>query len=124
MSQLSADQTQGNELLDGDASNKPNSLDSTNNTTALNFGVFNGKVQGEVGRFQNAMETAHDAVCKLAKTFYQHGDIIQFVDERLGKYQELEERIRELEAANKEMWRHSDEDGGRRTRGRDRETTL
>lgn len=117
MSQLSADQTQGNEPLDGDTSNKPNVLDSasqyTNDTTATNFGVFNDKVQNEVGRLQSAMETAGDAVCKLAKTFRQHGEMVQIVDERWGKYHELEEEIRELKAASKEMWRHRDEDARR-----------
>jgi chromosome segregation ATPase len=117
MSQLSADQTQGNELLDGDTSNKPNLLDSasqyTNNTTASDFGVFQDKVQNEVGRLQSAMETADDAVRKLAKTFRRHGEMVQTVDERWGKYCELEEEVRELKAATKEMWRHRDEDARR-----------
>ena len=114
MSQLSADQAQGNDLLDGDASNKPDGPDGgnqcTNNTTAMDFGVFNEKVQDEVGRWQNAMETANDAVCKLAKTFYQHGEMVQFVDEHWEQHQGLVEEIRELKAASKEMWRHRDED--------------
>jgi chromosome segregation ATPase len=117
MSQLSADQTQGSESLDGDTSNKPNVLDSanqyTNNTTAMDFGVFHDKVQDEVGRFQSAMDTANDAVGKLAKTFRQHGEMVQIVDERWGKYQELEKENRELKAASKEMWRHRNEDASR-----------
>jgi chromosome segregation ATPase len=117
MSHLSADQAQGNEPLDGDTSNNPNALDGrsqyTNHTTTTDFGVFNEKVQDEVERFQNAMENANDAVCNLAKTFRQHGEMIQVVDERWHRYQELEEEIRELKAASKEMWRHRDEDARR-----------
>jgi chromosome segregation ATPase len=117
MSQLSADQTQGNEPLGGDTSNKPNVLDSasqyTNSTTATDFGVFNDKVHNEVDRLQKAMENADDAVCQLAKTFRQHGEMVQIVDERWGKYHELEEEIRELKAATREMWRHRDEDARR-----------
>jgi chromosome segregation ATPase len=117
MSQLSADQTQGNELLDGDTSNKSNVLDSasqyTNNTNGTDFGVFHDKVQNEVDRLQSAMETADDAVSKLAKTFRQHGEMVQIVDERWGKYRELEEENRELKAATREMWRHRDEDARR-----------
>jgi chromosome segregation ATPase len=118
MSQLSADQTQGNEPLDGDASSEPNGLDDANQHTdnaaaadfSIDFGVFNGKVQNEVGRFQDAIGIAHDAASKLATTFRQHGEMVQFVDERQKKYQELEEEIRELKAATREMWRHRDED--------------
>src|SRR5271170_7978712 len=117
MPQLPADQTQGNEPLNGDTSDKPNVLDSasqyTNNTTATNFGVFNDKVQNEVDRLQSAMETADDAVRKLAQTFRQHGEMVQIVDERWGKYHELEEEIRQLRAASKEMWRYRDEDARR-----------
>jgi DNA repair exonuclease SbcCD ATPase subunit len=113
MSQLSADQTQGNEPLDGDTSNKPNASQHTNNTTATDFGIFNGKVQDEVGRFQNAIETANDAVCNLAKTFHQHGEMVQIVGERWERYQKLEEELREQRAAAREMWRYREEEARR-----------
>jgi hypothetical protein len=114
MSQLSAGQPQRNKPINDYTSNKPNVLDGENQQTssamAPDFGRFHGKVQDEVGKLENAMDTAKDAIFKLAKTFRQHGEMIQIVDERWGKDQELEKEIQRLKAGNEEIWRLREED--------------
>lgn len=114
MSQLSAGQAPRDKSVNGDTSNEPNALDSKSKQTSRamgpDFGRFHDRVQDEVGELESALHTANDTVSKLAKTFRQYGGMIQIVDERWGKDQELEKEIQRLKAGNEELWRLREED--------------
>jgi len=104
-------QTSQNGPIDGNPSTNPNALD-VGTLSATDFGDLHHKVQEEVGRLEAGTEATKNAILNLAKVFREQGEMIRVVGERWNKDQDLEEEVRRLKAANKEMWelRHDKEE--------------
>jgi chromosome segregation ATPase len=116
MSQRPVSQPQQNGAIDGNFPDNANGLqnDFDNGTqrspSSTSFDMLHDKLRSEVDKLEGGLESAKEAASKLAKTFREQGDMIQSVQARFGKDQDLEREIRELKAGNKEMWRLRDED--------------
>ncbi|KAK5455259.1 hypothetical protein LTS15_005979 [Exophiala xenobiotica] len=72
---------------------------------AMHFGLFNDEVREELQRLQDNIIGADNSVTALLKTFVKYGKIVRTVGERYGDDQILEEKVKELEAANSRIWR-------------------
>ncbi|KAK5194501.1 hypothetical protein LTR92_005743 [Exophiala xenobiotica] len=87
--------------LNGGGSNGPASTP----IDPLDFGLFNDEVREELQRLQGNISGADNSVTALSKTFMKYGKIVRTVGERYGNDQILEEKVKELEAANSRIWR-------------------
>jgi len=73
---------------------------------AADFGALHDRVQEEIARLDEGTKASNNAIVNLSKVFHEQAHIIRTVGERWGRDQNLEEEIRNLTAANKEMWKH------------------
>jgi lipoate-protein ligase A len=71
----------------------------------VHFGLFNDEVREELQRLQENISGADNSVTALSKTFMKYGKIVRTVGERYGNDQILEEKVKELEAANSRIWK-------------------
>lgn len=108
MSRPADPQTETNDHVGGDSGRTPNGIENTDPESAqidvLHFGLFHDRVQDEVQRLQEGVAQANSAVAELSNTFTKYGNIVMAVGERYGNDQALEEKIRDLEAANSRIW--------------------
>jgi DNA repair exonuclease SbcCD ATPase subunit len=75
------------------------------------------RVQEQVARLDEGTKASNDAIVNLSKVFHEQAHMIKTVGERWDRDQNLEEEIRNLTIANKEMWRHRNtEDEEQKTR--------
>ena len=74
--------------------------------SAADFRALYERVQEEVARLHEGTKASNDAIVNLSKVFHEQAHMIKTVGERWDRDQNLEEEIRNLTAANKEMWKH------------------
>lgn len=115
MPQPTVDQEQSNRRVGSDSGGTANGIGSSDPESApidaAHFGIFHDQVRNEVRRLRDGLSAADGAVTELHKVFKKYGKIVRTVGERHGKDEVLEEKIRELEAANAWIWKNIENDG-------------
>jgi chromosome segregation ATPase len=74
--------------------------------SAADFGVLYDKLQKEVTQLDEGTKASNNAIVNISNVFHEQAHMIKIVKERWGRDQNLEEEIRSLTAANKEMWKY------------------
>jgi DNA repair exonuclease SbcCD ATPase subunit len=74
--------------------------------SAADFGVLYDKLQKEVTQLDEGTKASNNAIVNISNVFHEQADMIRIVKERWDRDQNLEEEIRNLTAANKEMWKY------------------
>jgi DNA repair exonuclease SbcCD ATPase subunit len=92
--------------VDENPSESISNAPAADSLSAADFGVLHEKVQDEVAQLEEGTKVSKNAILNLSKVFREHMHMIKTVGERWDRDQDLEEEVRYLKAANKEMWKH------------------